>query len=493
MRLVVSRLSLFTFLLSGLCGNVYAEIEVFSLAGEPVTFDASMRTREYVWSYFDPGAVSNGNNNYRYNFQSNVMRLGAGYTLEGVRFFAEAMSPAELELPPNALAPAPIGALGTGATYYQTQQSRYTTSIFLKQGFVEFGDRLFHGLTIKGGRFEFFDGAEMIPGDSSLQWLVNNEIAQRLIGNFGFSDAMRSFDGAAVKYARRDWNAILMYGVPTRGAYDFNGMDEIRRTDVVYGALNKMLDGAWGTSLGRAFYVWYDDNRGLTPVDNELAAAAKTNTRAISISTLGGDLINKLPAGPGSVDLLVWGVYQIGQWGKLDQNAYAYTAQAGFRFDHVRWQPWVRALYTFGSGDSDSHDSTHGTFFQILPTPRIYALTPIYNMMNTSDLAAQLILDPLRNLEFRSDIDALWLSSSRDRWYNGGGAFDNHIFGYTARPSHGASYLGSVVDAGLNWRACRHWNLYFYAGQMFGGTVVADNFPAGRALTFGYAESTLSF
>ena len=114
-------------------------------------------------------------------------------------------------------------------------------------------------------------------------------------------------------------------------------------------------------------------------------------------------------------------------------------------------------------------------------------------MMNTSDLAGQLILDPLRNLEFRTDIDALWLSSSRDRWYNGGGAFDNHIFGYTARPSGGASYLGTVVDAGLNWKVCKFWNLYFYAGQMFGGTVVANNFAAGRALTFGYAESTLSF
>jgi len=31
----------------------------------------------------------------------------------------------------------------------------------------------------------------------------------------------------------------------------------------------------------------------------------------------------------------------------------------------------------------------------------------------------------------------LWLSSSRDLWYAGGGAFDNHLFGYTGRPSFG--------------------------------------------------------
>jgi hypothetical protein len=488
------RLLAFALFLPALTGTLArAEIDLFSLDGSPVTLTASMRTRETVWSFFNPGPVANGNNNYQYNFQSNVIRFGAGYELDGIRFFAEAMSPAELELPPNALASPPAGALGTGANYYQTQQSRYTTSLFLKQGYVELGDDLIHGLKVKGGRFEFFDGTELTPTDPQLKWLVNNEVAQRLLGNFGFSDAMRSFDGASLQYGGRDWNALVMYGVPTRGAYDFNGMDEIRRTDVIYGALNKLLESQFGTSLGRAFYIWYDDNRGLIPVDNEPAAAAKTNTRTISISTLGGDFAHKLKAGPGSIDLLIWGAYQIGQWGKLNQSAYAYTMQAGYRFDHLPWMPWIRALYTFGSGDSDSHDSTHGTFFQILPTPRIYALTPIYNMMNTSDLGGQLILDPLKNLQLRTDLDALWLSSSRDRWYAGGGAFDNHLFGYMGRPSFGRSYLGTVVDASATWKVCSHWGLYFYAGQVFGGSVVGSNFPAGRALTFGYAESTISF
>jgi hypothetical protein len=470
-----------------------ADVDLVSIGGDPVTLSIWMRTREYVWSYFNPGKVANGRNNYQYNFQSNVIRIGAGYELDGVNFFAEAMNPSLLELPLNALASAPVGALGTGANYYQTQQSRYSASLFLKQGYVEFGDQILHGLDIKGGRFEFFDGAESKPADPQVSWLVTNEISQRLIGNFGFSDAMRSFDGATVRYGDASWNATLMYGVPTRGVYDLNGMDEIRRTDMTYGALNKLFESRFGTTLGRAFYIWYDDNRGLTPTDNEPSAAAKSNTRAISISTLGGDLVHKLSIGRGSMDLVIWGAYQIGSWGKLTQSAYAYTAQAGYRFDRVPWVPWLRVLYTFGSGDSDKHDSTHGTFFQILPTTRAYALTPVYNMMNTSDLGGQLILKPLQNLEWRSDLDALWLSSSRDLWYAGGGAFDSHLFGYTGRPSFGRSYLGTVVDSGVNWKVCQHINLYFYGGQIFGGSVVGSNFPAGRALTFGYAESTISF
>jgi hypothetical protein len=41
------------------------------------------------------------------------------------------------------------------------------------------------------------------------RWLVINEIAQRLLGNFGFSDAMRSFDGEIVRDGDASWNAIL--------------------------------------------------------------------------------------------------------------------------------------------------------------------------------------------------------------------------------------------------------------------------------------------
>ena len=74
--------------------------------------------------------------------------------------------------------------------------------IFLKQGYVEFGRTLLDGFDLKGGRFEFFDGSEYMPKelDPQLTWMVNNRIAQRLIGNFGFSDVMRSFDGAVASY-----------------------------------------------------------------------------------------------------------------------------------------------------------------------------------------------------------------------------------------------------------------------------------------------------
>jgi hypothetical protein len=82
---------------------------------------------------------------------------------------------------------------------------------------------LLGGFDLKGGRFEFFDGQELMPDEPQLRWLVNNRIAQRLVANFGFSDAERSFDGAAASHRSGPWQFTALYGVPTKGVFDVKG------------------------------------------------------------------------------------------------------------------------------------------------------------------------------------------------------------------------------------------------------------------------------
>jgi hypothetical protein len=470
----------------------HADIDLISIGGQPVTFSAWMRTREYVWSYFQPGVIAGKSYDNRYNYQANSLRFGLGYKIKGLKFFLEAMNPTVFDLPSHALAPAPAGALGLGANYFAIQKEGLQSNLFLKQGYLELTDLPIEGLNVKGGRFEFNEGQDLVPASPQLKWIVTNQIAQRLIGNFGFSDVMRSFDGAELTYGSPNWNLTTMYGVPTRGVFDLDGMDEIRKVDVVYGALNGLMHHASGELLGRAFFIWYDDNRHLTPVDNQPVVAAAANHHAISIETLGADVAGTYHIGPGTADGLVWGAYQFGNWGDQTQDAWAAVAQSGYRFDDLPWKPWARLGFQMSSGDSTRNNDVHSTFFQILPTPRVYALNPIYNMMNAIDANAELVLDPLSSVESRTTFHALWLSSSKDRWYYGGGAFDGHIFGYVGRPSFGKSYLGSELDTGLSWKLCRYLQVSFYAGHFFGGSVVAANFPGGRGETFGYAETILS-
>lgn len=97
---------------------------------------------------------------------------------------------------------------------------RLRLQCFSQQAYVEFGRQLAKGLNLKGGLFEFNNGQDLVPEDGHLKWLVLNEISQRLIGNFGWSVVMRSFDGAMVRYGPPDWNFTAMYCVPTRGVFE---------------------------------------------------------------------------------------------------------------------------------------------------------------------------------------------------------------------------------------------------------------------------------
>ncbi len=469
-------------------------IDLFNIEGQPLRLHIWDRASVWDWNYFPATNKRSGPGSQNsYNFEANVLKIGLGYYLDGIATYAEVENPTLIGVPDQAIAPPPKGPAGFGGLYYLNHQNAVDSNYFLKQGWAEFGDRILKGLDIKAGRIEFLDGTEMMPEDPQLHWLVANEIQQRLIGNFVFpSDIGRSFDGGTVRYGTPAWNATVFYGVPTVGVFDLNGMDEISSIDVFYAALNAGPNQFWGNSVGRVFYIWYDDNRGIVPVDNQPAALAKANLSSIAIDTIGADFIHTWDVGPGIADFLVWGAYQFGSWGNQAQRAYSYVGALGYRFTDVAWKPWLRTQYTFGSGDSNPKNGVHGTFFQILPTPRIYALDPIYNMMNTMDLAGQLILNPLPNIEWRSDIDALWLASSQDLWYQGGGAYNNNFFGYVGHPSFGKSYLGTVVDSGVDYKVNNNLFLRFYGGHMFGGSVVGALYPDGRGETFAFAVAILT-
>lgn len=471
--------------------RAYATIDLFDIDGRPVVLSASEQSREEVWNWFPANSRTFDN---RYNFLGSWIRVGAGYERDGVKVFGEVMSPFFINLPDNAIAPPPQGLLGLGANYYQRYMHPDDASVFLKQGYVKFGRKIFPGLAVKGGRFEFFDGAEYAPKELNpqLKWLNTNRLAQRLIGNFGFSDVMRSFDGAVVSYGDERWQATAMYGVPTKGVFDLNGMEEIKRSDLLYTSINvgPQVTGSelWGQSMARLFYIYYSDTRGLALADNSGAG----DKRPVSIDTVGGDYARVVPTGHGTIDFLLWGATQFGVWGTQDQQSFAVAAEAGYRFDHAAWRPWVRTGYTEGSGDGTKHDDTHGTFFQILPTPRLYAMTPFFNMMNLRDVMAQLIFDPIGSLQVQASMHGLWLDSSQDLWYAGGGEYDNHYFGYTGRPTFGHAYLGTLADWQLTWKVNEQVSTQIYYGHIFGGNVIGSVYPNGREGDFGYVQMTFA-
>jgi hypothetical protein len=229
--------------------------------------------------------------------------------------------------------------------------------------------------------------------------------------------------------------------------------------------------------------------------DNRPAGVRSSDGENVRLTTVGGNFVSAPKAGKGTCDFLVWGVGQFGDWGRLDHRAAAIAIEGGYQFG-IAWKPWIRGGYFRSTGDGDPNDGDHTTFFQALPTPRIYARFPFYNLMNNQDLFVQLRLKPTAKLAIRSDLRNLRLSSERDLWYVGGGAFQQRTFGFVGRPSNGRKGLGTLADVSVDYTAAQNTTLTFYAAGVRGGGVQAAIYPRGGShpgSRFVYFELTQRF
>ena len=453
-----------------------------------VVLSSSFRSRAYSWDWF--GDAPGGD----YTYSGSLLRFGLTESKKKLDWQVEFSVPALVNMPAAAVMPAPFGQLGLGGSYSAANGgSTNSASIFLKQGnFRLKGLGGVAGQSLKVGRMEFIDGSEVTPGHTTLAALKRDRIAQRLLANFGWTDVQRSFDGAQYVFDTPKLNVTAIAARPTEGVFQVDGWAEMK-INVFYGAVTGQ-HGKYAATDWRVFALGYSDYRtGVVKTDNRAAALRSADTNSIDVGTYGGHVLQILPTPGGPIDLLFWGALQTGTWGTQTQRAGAFAAEAGWQPAVLTMlKPWIRAGYDFGSGDDNATDGTHGTFFQVLPTPRIYARTPFFNMMNSKDAFAELILRPKR-ATIRSDIHALRLSDPSDLWYVGGGAFQAATFGYTGRPSNGQSTLGTLYDISADVTLSSHIGVGGYVGYASGGLVTQAIYSGGNSVHLGVVELNLKF
>lgn len=437
-----------------------------------LTISGSLRGRAENWSWLEspPGQSD-------YIFGAFLLRLSVGQKRERFDWLIEGISPWLINLPSQAILPAPQGQLGLGATYYAANHNQDGSAVF-RQGFVRFkgvfGDHL---SSVRFGRFEFSDGAEVKPSDPTLATLKNERIQQRLIGPFGFSHVGRGFDGAHFDRTSNLNNFTFFAARPVEGVYQLRSFYELDAA-LYYGAFTRQLPSKRAPSEARLFVLHYHDGRPILKTDSRPQAVRAADHQNIRVTTFGGHYIAAFGSGPAKTDLLFWGAAQVGTWGVQSHRAAAFGVEAGHKFDALM-QPWLRTGYFRSSGDGNPNDNEHTTFFQVLPTPRIYARTPFFNLMNNQDVFGQLLLKPFPKLSLRTDVHWLRLSNSRDLWYLGGGAYQSGTFGYTGRPANGHSDLGTFFDGSLDYLLTRNTTLTLYGSFLNGGSVETAIYPRG--------------
>ena len=454
----------------------------------PLEISVNWRERVEGWDWFKGNS---GNNEYP--FWDSLLRVGIGQTSQKIDWFVEGEQVAILGLPNNAVVAAPQGQLGLGGTYYAANHNNTENANgFLKQAYVNFKHLGPAGLKI--GRFEYFDGLEAKPADPLLATVVQTRISSRLISNFAFTAVQRTYDGVQLAFNSGPNNLTFFSARPTQGVFQVKGMDELD-VDTYYGAYTRQVKTAHGAGELRVFGLGYVDHRTLVlKTDNRPQGVRAADHGLIQLATYGADYVHVFnTATAGKFDVLGWGVLQGGSWGTLAQRAGSFVGEAGWQPPMKALKPWISVGYSYGSGDGNANDSKHGTFFQVLTTPRQYARFPFYNMMNNEDAYATLNVRPVAKLALRSEVHALRLANSHDFWYQGGGAFQPGTFGYTGRPSSGNQGMANVADISADFPVTRSLSANVYYGHAWGKGVIASLYPKDTSGQLVYLETNFHF
>ena len=473
-----------------------------------VALSASDRLRGEFVSWFDPTGPKSNND---YGFFANRLRFGATLGFPTLELVVEGQHTEMVNLPgSDAINSGPgtkgLGPLGPGAVYFANTRTRDQGELFLNLGYATVREFGLPGVSARVGRFGYLSGLERPAKDPSLLWLQRARISQRLVGNFEYTNVGRTFDGVQALYDHGPFNVTLMGSHPRAGGYNVNANKEIDKVDVISGTASLVEPEGIAPTSAQFFYMYYGDRRHLLVTDNRTRDLPADQTCAgknrylvrscdhgdISISTIGANAAHVVDVGPGKLDLLGWVAGQFGDWQTLHHTAWAHVTEVGYQLPDVALKPWLRFGFSRASGDTDKTDRDHDTFFQMLPTARLYALFPFFNMMNNQDMFLQGILRPLPGLT--ATVSGHWLraTASRDLWYSGGGATSNTFFGYAGINAQGRNELSYLTDLELSYAVNKHLTLYAYYGRALGQGIVSANF-AGTDADYGYIEATLSF
>jgi len=469
-----------------------------------------LRARYEGTDFFQPslkqaGVVANHN---EYSFGALRARLGIGFTSDYVDAFVQGQYTGLYDLPSHSVSGS-AGPLGIGAVYYNDSGKDVNRGeVFLKQGYLNFKLKKLVGLPnmfFKAGRFELNDGLEYKTGDAKFDMLKTTRVSQRLIGSFDWTHITRSFDGLSLAYDDPAYNASLYATHPTQGGFNINAQDEISHIDLAYAAFTAKRGTLIPDTEARLFYIYYgDDRNAVSAVDNRTAPPGKAtallnsnkllSNSSLSLHTIGTHLLTVTKLGPGAIDGMVWGAYQFGDWTNQSQSAYAFAAEGGYQFTDVMFKPWLRAGYSIGSGDTNAKDGTHGTFYQLIPTARLYNKFPFYNMMNTQDAYAQFIVAPTQSTKLGVDFHYLALAETSDLFYGGSGPTSRSgSLSFYARNGGGNSTIGQVVDMSFSHTINKYLSWAAYYAHAFGSDVTRNVYQTKNDADYGYIEFTASF
>ena len=270
----------------------------------------------------------------------------------------------------------------------------------LRQASLSLGDPKIFPLTAKVGR------QELLYGD------------QRFVGVSDWSNPGRTFDAVKLHYAGESFWVDAFSGhvvVPYAGHFDeSNGHDWFSG---IYASSDKLLP--WQESQ----IYFLSRNADASAVSAEAMDVPGTPTTARDIYTF-GFRFKSLPGQLGGWDYSLEAAGQLGSIynstlkTRLDQQAYAVFAGAGYTWKNVWAAPRLGVGFEGGSGDSNSKDGKSETFDNLFGSNHaFYGQMDLFCERNMNIPRISASATPLKNLTLTADYLWFWLADTHDSLY----------------------------------------------------------------------------
>ncbi|HVG07231.1 MAG TPA: alginate export family protein [Thermoanaerobaculia bacterium] len=356
------------------------------------------------------------------------------------------------------------GAFAAGPTYFAANRGTDVGVIGLAELYAAYEAE---GLKLVLGRQPYADGMEVPTGVAHLDGVKRRRLSDRLVGTFEWPNTARRFDGASFGYGPGSTHVAVFGFRPLVGAFDSSGEAFEEIGDVtVYGATVTGKHGQWipGTEV-RIFTVQYEDER-------------RVARGELSLNTSGASFL----LGNATTDLLLWGALQTGDWGLVDQDAWAFLVDVGRRFDNLPGKPAFHLAWEQSSGDPHPTAGDHETFFNVLPTNhKFYGSMDYLALQNLRDLYVESLLGIGPKLKVRAMLHDFALTEQADVWYGGSGAFEEESFGYAGRLAlYPSKDLARELDVEVTWPLQSGFELGIGGGHWWGGEAAETFFPAEK-------------
>ncbi len=310
----------------------------------------------------------------------------------------------------------------------------------------------------------------------------------RLVGNFGWSNIGRSFDGLRLAYTAGSWR-MDVWGTSTKQYGTNVGADpdptkESGDSQQFYGIYTAVKAASFSIEP-YLFYLLDTGNPSGTAITDPAARGQNRVTAGLRVD---GKIAEDAVDLTGEVAYQTGSMKARGTTPKSDISASAFAVKTGYTMP-VTMKPRIGIEYDRASGDDDPSDDKFKTFENLFPTNHPhYGYMDYVGWRNMQDLRVSLGAKPTEVSGVSLDYHRFQLIEKADHWYRASGA----IF-MTTPPGNSETDLGQELDVVASTVIKERFRLEAGYARFFPGDYVKVNSSAHDPSDFVYLQTKMDF